>query len=146
MKIPPKAFVLSLCWSFLLSVACYFLLWFLCTRYLSILIYFVFLISIIICLSLCYISAVHYKVFIAEMKGESLNICKGFIIKRNKYVNLSFALSVKSASTPLMRLLKLRNLLIMFEGSVCLLPLIKAEDAEIIYDRILRISEKNEKI
>ncbi len=146
MKILPRAFILSLFWSFLISAAACFLLKFLCANFAKNLLPFVFLASVLICVILCYFSAVHYKVFKAQLKGEKLFITKGFIIKRKKHINLSFTVSVKLISTPMMRLMGLSNLLILFEGSACLLPLIKAGDAELLYQSILKISENNEKI
>lgn len=146
MKIPLKAFLLSLCWSLLISFASYFPLWFLCRKYAGFMLPFVFLVSILICIVLCYFSAVHFKVFKITLKSYKLCVTKGFIIRRKKYLNLSFVLSVKNFSTPLMRFLKLDNILLLVEGSVCLLPLLKAEDAEVIYESIVKNSEKNEKI
>lgn len=146
MKIPPRAFVLSLIWSFLISSASYFLLKFLCTKYAEFLLPLVFIASISIALMLCFFSAVHYKVFRFYIKGKTLYIYKGFIIKRKKHIDLNFTVSVKEVSTPLMRILRLSNILILFEGSVCFLPLIKAEDGDFIYETILSINEKNEKI
>lgn len=146
MKIPPRVFVLSLIWSLFISAASYFLLWFICIKYAEFLLSWVFFASIIICSLLCYVSAVHYKLFKVNLKGQILSVSKGFIVKRKKHINLDFSVSVKTVSTPLMRLLKLSNILIIFEGSVCLLPLIKTEDADFIYNNILKTNEENEKI
>lgn len=142
MKIPLRAFILSLIRSFIISAASYFLLRFLCIKYADFLLPLVFIASILICLGLCYFSAVHYKVFKLALKGKMLYISKGFIIKIQKHINLKFAVSVKTICTPLMRLLKLKSILLLFEGSVCFLPLLKSEDADFIYKNILINNEK----
>ncbi|MBR3987708.1 MAG: hypothetical protein IKK10_00190 [Clostridia bacterium] len=146
MKILPRAFILSVCVSFLVSVASYFLLIFLCNRFAPFLLPFVFFTTVLIFVTLFYLSAVHYRTFFANLKGEKLEIAKGFIIKRKITLNLRFAVSAKNVSTPLMRMMKISNLLLLFEGSLCFIPLVKAEDAEYLYDKVLKISEKNEKI
>jgi len=146
LKILPRAFVLSLCRSFLISAVACFLLKILCEKFATNLLPFVFLISVLICVTLCYLSAVHYKVFRAQLMDQKLMITKGFIIKRKKHINLRFIVSVKYVSTPVMRLLGLSSILVLSEGSGCFLPLITAKDAEFLYQSILSISENNEKI
>ena len=88
----------------------------------------------------------HYCTFFAEVNCEKLIITKGFIIKRKTVLNLRFVVSAKYVTTPLMRLFKLSNIMLLSEGSLCFIPLIKAEDAELIYDTVLKISEKYEEI
>lgn len=146
MKILPRAFVLLLSWSLLLSTAAYFLLRFLSAKFAPFILPFVFLISVLLCVILCYLCAAHYRIFSASLEGERLIVTKGFLINRKNHMNLRFAVSIKSFSTPLMRLMKLSNILILFEGSACLLPLIKAEDAQKLSNIITEISEKNKEI
>lgn len=146
MKILPRAFILAVFVSLVVSAASYFLFVFLCNRFAPFLLPFVFLTTALIFVILFYLSAVHYRTFFADLKGEELIISKGFIIKRKITLNLRFVVSAKNVSTPLMRLLKISNLLLVFEGSLCFIPLIKAGDAERLYDKILKISEEYEKI
>ncbi len=146
MKILPRAFVLSVFVSFSAAFASYFLLEFLCSRFVPFLLPFVFFATILISVTLFYLSAVHYCTFFAEVNCEKLIITKGFIIKRKTVLNLRFVVSAKYVTTPLMRLFKLSNIMLLSEGSLCFIPLIKAEDAELIYDTVLKISEKYEEI
>lgn len=146
MKIIPRAFALSLLWVTAVSVAMYFVFLFVCKSFAPSLLPFVFLISTLLFAVLFYLAAVHYKTFSLSLNGQKLLISRGFIIKRKRQLNLKYTTSVKYASTPLMRFLGLSNLLLIFEGSLCLLPLLKARDAELLYESVLKISDKNEEI
>lgn len=142
MKISRKAFFLSVCWVAVLSFACYFALMLLCERFAEALKPFVFFVSTLFFIVFFYLAAAHFKTFSAKLSGGELLISKGFLIKRKIHLNLKYALSVKLLTTPLMRLLGLVNLLIVFEGSVCVLPLLKAVDG----DEIFKARDKNEKL
>ncbi len=142
MKIAKKAFMLSVLWVVLLSVAVHFLFLFLCKSFLPQILPFVFLISIVFFVVLFYFATVHYKTFYVSIKSPEILVTRGFIIKRERHLNLKFTTSVKHASTPFMRFLGLSNLLLVFEGSVCLLPLLKSSDAEQLFQSILSISDK----
>ena len=144
MKILPRAFLLSVVASFLVSCASYYLFVFLCNRFAPFLLPFVFITTVLISVILFYLSAVYYRNFFAELRNDKLIIYKGFIIKRKIVLNLRFVVSAKNVSTPLMRLLKISNLLLLSEGSLCILPLIQAEDSERLYKTILTICEENE--
>mgnify|MGYP003292918272 CR=1 FL=1 len=142
MKILPRAFLLSVVASFLVSCASYYLFVFLCNRFAPFLLPFVFITTVLISVILFYLSAVHYRNFFAELRNDKLIIYKGFIIKRKIVLDLRFVVSAKNVSTPLMRLLKISNLLLLSEGSLCILPLIQAEDSERLYKTILTICLK----
>lgn len=138
----PRAFILSVLYSFSASALLYFLLEYLCRSFAPFLREYVFIVSILISVSLFYLSAVHFCTFSAELKDEKLIIKRGFFIKRKTVLRLRFVTSVKNIRTPVMRLLKLSNTLLLSEGSGCLLLLIKAEDAKTLYNEIIKISER----
>lgn len=146
LKISVKAFRLSLCWAGVLSLICYFALMPLCERFAHFLKPFVFLISTALFIVLFYLAAAHFKTFCAKLDDDELLISKGFLIRREIRLNLRYTVSVKLLSTPLMRLLRLSNLLLIFEGSVCLLPLLRIKDAEELFAKIVKVREKNEKL
>lgn len=146
MRISLKAFWLSVLWTGLISCVTYFLLISLCRKFVPYLSPFVFLISTTLFVVLFYLSAVHFKAYSIKLQSDRLNIYSGFLIRRTKTLNLNYTVSVKYVSTPLMRILKLSNLMLVFEGSVCFLPLLKAEDTEFIFKNILKICDKNETI
>lgn len=145
-KISLKAFLLSVLWVAVISCLCYFALMPLCEMFVPFLKPFVFLISTALFIVLFYLGSAHFKTFFAEIKGGELLIFKGFLIRRKIRLNLSYTVSVKLLSTPLMRLLGLSNLLLIFEGSVCLLPLLRKTDAHELFGEIIKIRDKNEKL
>lgn len=146
MKIPLKAFLLSAFYSAVSAAVSYFALMPLCRSFAPFLIPFVLIISISVFIVLFYLSAAHYKTFSAKIDGGRLAVSKGFLIRRKIRLSLEFTVSVKQLTTPLMRLLGLSSLLLIFEGSVCVLPLLKSADAEEIFGVIIEIRDKNEKI
>ena len=146
LKISVKALVLSLCWVSVLSVFFYYLLMLLCKEFAPFLKPFVFLISIAFFVAMFYICVSFFKTFFADIKEKQLTISKGFLIKRKENLKLSYIVSVKKLTTPFMRFLGLSSLLLIFEGSVCFLPLLRVQDACIISESILKISDKNETI
>ncbi len=146
MRISLKAFWLSVLWVGLISCTAYFLLINLCRKFTPYLSPFVFLACTVLFTILFYLSAVHFRAYSLKLNNEKLLISSGFLIKRTKTLNLKYTASVKYISTPLMRLLKLSNLMLVFEGSVYFLPLLKVQDAELIFKSILKICDKNETI
>lgn len=144
MKITAKGFLLSVAWVAVISLACYFALMPLCERFVPALRPFALIISIGIFLVLFYLACSCFKTFFADIEGKFLTLTKGFLIKRKIRLNLEYAVSVKLFSTPLMRLLGLSNLIVIFEGSVSFLPLLRARDADEIYSRICDLSDINE--
>lgn len=146
MKILPRAFILSTFYSLFISAASYFLLKFLCKSFAQFLLPFVFLFTVLLFSVLSYLSAVHFKRFFACIKDEKLIIKSGFIIKREKILKLNYTVSVKNVSTPVMRLLKISNILLIFEGSVCILPLLRKADAHELFGEIIKIRDTNEEI
>jgi len=129
LKIPLKGFFLAVFYSAAVSSVSYILLFIFLKKFMP----FVILISIALFLTLFYLSASYFKTFSAVLSKGSLLVKKGFFIKRKNHVNLKYALSAKVITTPLMRLLGLSNLLLIFEGSVCFLPLLRYSDAENIF-------------
>lgn len=145
-KITAKGFLLSVAWVAIVSLICYIALMPLCERFVPFLRPFVLLISVSLFVFLFYLACSCCKTFFAELSGKILMLSKGFLIKRKIRLNLEFAVSVKLLTTPLTRLLGLSNLLIIFEGSVIFLPLLRVRDAEEIYRCALKISDNNEKL
>lgn len=143
MKISAKGFFLEVFRVFVLSALGYFALKPLTKRFVPFLEPFVFLIIVVLFVTLFYLCVSYYKTFSAEFFEGKLLISKGLLIRRKIQLNLNFAVSTKVLTTPLMRLLKLSNLLLVFEGSVCFLPLLNTSDAEEI---LLKSREKNEEL
>lgn len=144
LKISVKAFLLSLCWVTVLSLICYFLLLPLCKRFVPFLKPFVLLISIAFFVALFYICVSYFKTFFAEIRANELAVSKGFLVSRKEKLNLKYTVSVKRFTTPVMRLLGLSNLLLIFEGSVCFLPLLKNTDTEEILSFVSKLRDENE--
>lgn len=146
MRCPKKAFVISIFWICVFSCAVYFGLKLLCEKFVPWLLPFVFILTILIFVILFYICAVYFKTFFAEIRADKLYSKWGFLIKRSFYTELNRVQSVKTVSTPLMRFMGLNNLLIIFDGRVLLMPLLKVSNSEEIIEKIRTLRNKNEDI
>lgn len=69
-----------------------------------------------------------------QIKDNILYIKSGLIFRKDKRFVLTRMVSIKTFSTPFMRLLKLEFILITFEGSIYILPPVSADFAEEILD------------
>lgn len=146
MRCPKKAFVISILWICVFSCAVYFGLKLLFEKFVPWLLPFVFVLTILIFVILFYICAVYFKTFFAEIVGDKLSSKWGFLIKRSFYTELKRVQSVKTVSTPLMRFMGLNNLLIIFDGRVLLMPLLRVKNSEEIIEKIRTLRNENEEI
>lgn len=144
MRCSKKAFVVSVIWICGISCASYFGLKFLCESFVPQLLPFVFMITILIFVILFYLCAAYFRTFFSEIKGDKLLNRWGFIIKRSFYTELKRVQSVKTLSTPLMRFMGLNNLLLIFDGSVLLLPLLRVKNSEEIVEKIRALRNESE--
>lgn len=136
MRCSGKAFGMSVFWIFVFSCVSYFGLKFLCQKFVPQLLPFVFIFTILIFVILFYLCAAYFKTFFAEIKGDKLVSRWGFIIRRNFYTELGKVQSVKTLSTPFMRLMGLNNLLLIYDGRVLLFPLLRVKNTEEIVEKI----------
>ncbi len=146
MRCSKKAFVMSVFWICIFSCAAYFGLKLLCLKFVPQLLPFVFILTILIFVILFYLCAAYLKTFFAEIREDKLYSKWGFLIKRSFYTELNKVQSVKTLSTPLMRLMGLNNLLLIFDGRVLLLPLLRVKNSEEIVEKIRTLRNINEDI
>ena len=134
MKLPHKLLLVVLLWIFILCALLYISLYFLLREFLPSLLPFLLSFTASIFLLLWAYIFILLRSFRFHIKENILYIKSGLIFRRDKRFVLSRIVSIKSFSTPLMRLLKLEFLLITFEGSIYILPPVSADFAEEILD------------
>ena len=137
MKLPQKLSVAVLLWTLILCAGVYVSLFVLLKNLLpSLLPFLLFFVFALFLLLSTYI-LLFLRSFRFHIKDRILYIKSGLIFKRDKRFLLSRMVCIKTLSTPFLRLLKLKFLLITFEGSIYILPPVSADFAKEIFDNTI---------
>lgn len=144
MRLCRRSFLLFILWDFILFAVIFMVLRLALKGFTEYFLIISAAVSLGIFLGVFIFSLVIFLTFSARLEKDILFITEGFLLYRQKILRLSSAVSVRTFTTPLMRRFSLNICLIIFEGSICILPPVSAEFSSSILDNIEKA--QNEKI
>lgn len=137
MRLPKRLATVFFLWNLIFCALLYISLFILLSNFAVFLLPFLlpFILALFLLISL-YIFLL-FKFYRFYNSNNILYIKSGLIFRRDKRFILDRMVCMKTFSTPFMRLLKLKFLLITFEGSIYILPPVSADFAEEILDNTI---------
>lgn len=145
MKPPLKALCLSLIRIGVSVFSVYAVICFLCGKYVNLSAGYIALPCGVTVLIFIFRGA-YIKSFSVTVRGNKLIIKKGIFVKHETVLYLKRIMSVKEFSSPLMRLLELEDILLICQGSVYFLWLLKKNHAKDILSTLEKVRNLNEKL
>ncbi len=137
LKLPQKLYFVVFMWVFLICSLLYISLFFLLKEFLASLLPFLLPFTLTFFLFFSVYIFLLLRSFRFRIKENILHIKSGLVFRKDKRFNLRRMVCIKTISTPFMRILKLKVLLITFEGSIHILPPVSADFAEEILDNTI---------
>lgn len=131
-RLNKKYLWLSVLWSALLPLFAYPVFLFLSRRFVPFLIPFLRVTVLALFLTLFTVAVIRYKTCYITLKNNTLSITWGIFIAREKTLIISSVISAKTVSTPFMKLLDLKFLVLVTEGSTLILPPLSDEEVQLI--------------
>lgn len=145
MKPPLKALCLSLIRIGVSVFSVYAVIWFLCGKYADISAGYIALPCGVTALTFIF-AGVYLRSLSVTIRGNMLIIKKGIFVKHETALCLKKAVSVRKLSSPLMRLLGLEDILLICQGSVYFLWLLRKNHAKEILSTLEKVRNINEKL